>query len=134
MLNTVELKQSPEVKRVVNAAFPLYRKAKAWLSVFPEGGVNVNSYWDGGSRAEYAVVNLATGDRLQLPTSTHPYFDVHGTENSEVVSVDARGNITLKAIPEGFALVAAGTFCGKQATAHVYLHAANFAKLLPSAA
>ena len=73
-----------------------------------------------------------------MPTSTHPYFDVarYGLANkeNEVISVDHVGNIELKILPEGFALVSAGTFCGKPATAHVYLNPANLAKLLPGGA
>ena len=132
----VTLKSAPEVRRVVEAAFPSYRKHKAYISAF-NGGVNINSYWDGGSRDEYAIVELASLQRRSLPTSSHPYFDVarHGSVNAETatVSVDHVGNITLKILPEGFALVAAGTFCGKPATAHIYLNPANMAKYLPAA-
>jgi hypothetical protein len=72
--------------------------------------------------------------RKSLPTRTHPYFDITvrglaNTENADV-EVDHVGNITLRRLPDGFALVAAGTFCGKAATAHVYLNAANLARLL----
>jgi len=134
MYQTIELKSAPEVKAVVLAAFPSYRKQKATLSVF-NGGVNINSYWDGGSRSEYAVVELASLQRKRLPTHSHPYFDVarHGIVNVETqdVAVDRVGNLTLIRLPAGFALVSAGTFCGKPATAHVYLNAGNMAKLLP---
>ena len=132
----IELKSSPEVKRVVTAAFPSYRKHNVGLSVFHP--MNINSYWDGGSRAEFAIVSLATGERKSLPTRTHPYFDVarNGLTNTQdnYVSVDHVGNETLNVLPEGFALVEAGTFCGKQATAHVYLNRDNLAKLLPAQA
>jgi hypothetical protein len=33
-------------------------------------------------------------------------------------------------LPEGFALIEAGTFCGKPATAHIFLNPANITKLL----
>ena len=129
---TITLRSAPEIKRIVEAAFPSYRKHKATLSVF-NGGVNINSYWDGGSRDEYAVVDLATCRRGALPTASHPYFDVarHGIANVEtdVISVDHVGNVTLKVLPEGFALVAAGTFCGKPATAHIYLHSSSYARI-----
>lgn len=133
-MNRIELKTAPEVKQVVLAAFPSYRKHTAFLSVFPQSGTQINSYWDGGSRSEFAVVELATGKVKQLPTRSHPYFDVarygvHGQD--EHISVDYAGNITLKVLPEGFALVEAGTFCGKPATARVLLNPANMAKLLP---
>jgi hypothetical protein len=79
-------------------------------------------------------VELSSLQRKSLPTRTHPYFDVavrglNNTENADI-EVDGVGNVTLKRLPEGFALVAAGTFCGKPATAHVYLNSANMAKLL----
>jgi hypothetical protein len=96
--------------------------------------LSINSYWDGGSRTEFAVVELASLQRKSLPTRTHPYFDVavRGLTNAENadLEVDQVGNVTLKHLPEGFALVAAGTFCGKAATAHVYLNPANMARLL----
>jgi hypothetical protein len=132
-MHTVTLKIAPEVKAVVLAAFPAYRKQNAFLSAFG-GGLSINSYWDGGSRTEFAVVELASLQRKSLPTRTHPYFDITvrglaNTENADV-EVDHVGNITLRKLPEGFALVAAGTFCGKAATAHVYLNPANMARLL----
>jgi len=133
----IELKSAPEVKRLILAAFPSYKKHNAFLSAF-NGGKNINSYWDGGSREEYRIVELSTLQLRPIPTSTHPYFDVarYGLANkeNEVISVDHVGNIELKILPEGFALVAAGTFCGKPATAHVYLNPANLAKLLPGGA
>jgi hypothetical protein len=136
MANRIELKSAPEVKRVVCTAFPSYRKLTAFLSPFHP--MTVNSYWDGGSRDEYAIVELATMQRKSMPTSTHPYFDVArygmSDKENEVISVDHVGNITLKILPEGFALVAAGTFCGKPMTANVYVNPANLAKLLPGGA
>jgi hypothetical protein len=92
-------------------------------------GLNINSYWDGGSKNVYAVVNLNTFQCGTLPSSSHPYFDVlvHGLANqqSDMVSIDHVGNVHLLMLPEGFALVKAGTFCGKPSTAHVYLNPAN---------
>lgn len=133
MIQTVTLKTSPEVKRVILAAFPSYKKHSAFLSVF-NGGHSINSYWDGGSRDEYAIVELATLTRKTLPTRTHPYFEIaaRGLCNQETqdVHVDHVGNVTLKHLPDGFALVSAGTFCGKPATAHVFLNPENMAKLL----
>jgi len=136
MYQSIELRQAPEVKRLVLAAFPSYRKLRASIAAFP-GCVNINSYWDGGSRSEFALVELATMVRKPLPTRTHPFFEVAArgmaNQESEVLKVDHVGNVSLKVLPEGFALVEAGTFCGKPATAHVYLNPANMAKLLPAA-
>jgi hypothetical protein len=130
-MTTFNLKTQPELKRVITAAFPNYRKHNAWLSEFRP--TEINSYWDGGSRDEYAIVDLVTGQRKNLPTSTHPYFDVarYGVQGeNEMVAVSERGNITLKLLPENFALVRSGTFCGKPATAHVFVNAVNMPRLL----
>jgi hypothetical protein len=131
----VELKSTPEVKRVILAAFPDYKKRRAFLSEF-YSGKNINSYWDGGSKSEYAIVELATMTRKPLPSHTHPYFDVaaRGMANQETAAVksDHVGNLELQILPEGFALVEAGYFCGKPATAHVYLNSANLTKMLPA--
>lgn len=130
---TIDLKTAPDVKRVIQAAFPAYKKHRAFVSVF-NGGVNVNSYWDGGSKSEFAVVEIATFRRASLPTSTHPYFDVasKGLTNAQngIVKVDHVGNITLETLPDGFVLVEAGTFCGKAATAHLFVPPANMPKFL----
>lgn len=133
-MDKLALRQYPEVKRVVTVAFPSYRKLHAYVSTFPEHGMNINSYWDGGSKREYALVELATMQRKVLPTSTHPFFEIAerglANQHTTVVETDHVGNITLKMIPEGYALVESGTFCGKPATAHIYINAANFAKAL----
>ena len=132
-MTTIELRTTPDVKRVIQAAFPGYKKQRAFVSVF-RGGVGINSYWDGGSKSEFAVVELATLRRAGLPTSTHPYFDVasKGLTNAQdgVVKVDHVGNVTLETLPDGFVLVEAGTFCGKAATAHIFVPAANMPKFL----
>lgn len=135
-MQTLELREHPEVMRVIRAAFPDYRKRQAFISPFPESGVNVNSYWDGGSRHVYALIHIESGQRKPLPTNTHPYFDIarKGMTNQETPDVltDHVGNVTLKHLPDGIALVRGGTFCGKPATAHVYVPTANLAKYLPA--
>jgi len=129
MMQAIELRSRPDIKRIILAAFPSYRKLRAYLNQFPESGITVNSYWDGGSRDEYAIVHLPSMSRRALPTSTHPYFDLArhglaGAENADLV-VDSRGNATLKHLPAGFALVQAGTSCGKPATASIYMSSEN---------
>lgn len=133
-METVALKNHPEIKAVVKAAFPGYKKHNAWLLVMGPSGKRINSYWDGGSKSEFALVDLATGRRKDLPTHTHPYYDIARAglagQEDQAVAVDERGNVTLKLLPEGIALVQAGWFCGKPATAMVWLNPANMAKLL----
>jgi len=126
------VRQHPEVARVIRAAFPAYRKQK--FSIGPFYPMRVNSEWSGGSRDYFAVVNLVTLERYEV-TVGHCYFDVasHGIKNidTEVVTVDRVGNVTLNVLPEGFALVSCGIFCGKPGTAAVYVNPANLTKFLP---
>ncbi len=133
-MTTIELNKAPELKRLVKAALPSYIKHNAFLSVFSaEHGLNINSYWDGGSRDTFVALDLTTMRTKALPTSSHPYFDVaaKGIEgDNNMVAVDSRGNITLKQLPVNVAIIKAGTFCGKQATAHIYLNPENMPNLL----
>lgn len=136
MYQTVLLKQHPELRRVILAAFPNYRKLKASISTFRP--MSINSYWDGGSRDEYAVVDIAARQSVAYPSAGHPYFDVAGRGIADVedphIAVDHVGNVTLKHLPLNYALVKAGTFCGKPSTACVYVNDANLIGMLPEAA
>ena len=134
MYQKIDLKSYPDLKAVIQAAFPDYRKKQVYVSPFQEPGISVNSYWESGSRSEFAVVHLPTLQRKQLPTKTHPFFDVasagvRSVENQDL-AVDHRGNATLKRLPPDFVLVAAGTDSGKPATAHVYVNLDNMPMLL----
>ena len=127
----IELKTAPELKRLLSAIG--YKKHKCYVSVFPTSGMDINSYWDGGSRDEYTLVDLVSGRPRSMPSSTHPYFDIARkgiVGENEVLSVSDRGNITLKILPENFALIRTGTFCGKAATAHIFVPLANMPRLL----
>lgn len=128
MFESIALQTAPEVKQVIRAAFPQYKKRIAYLSAF--NGVNINSYWDGGSKSSFVLVELATMRVKPLPTSSHPYFDLHAASGQTPDVTIERGVVTLNRLPEGIALVEAGTFCGKPSTAHVYLNPANLTKLL----
>jgi hypothetical protein len=133
-MTELDLKAAPDVKRVVLAALPGYRKYNAYLKVFPSCGVGINSYWDGRSKEEFAVVDMATGRTKLLPSASHPYYDIArqgmaGAKNA-IVAVDHVRNVTLNVLPEGYALVRAGTFCGKPAMAYVVVPAVNMARLL----
>ena len=132
MIERIELSQHPEVKAVILTAFPSYRKKSAYIREFYP--TQVNSYWNNGSRNEFAIVHLASLQRKPLPTSTHPFFDIQriGLDNKHNTDLetDHVGNVTLKHLPSGFALVSAGTACGKPATACVLVPAENLTKML----
>ena len=130
----VPLATAPELRAVVKAAFPRYNKRQVFVGEFTS--MRINSYWDGGSRDVYALVELATMRTHALPTASHPYFDVErgggANRTGDMATVDAKGNITLTTLPEGFALVSAGTFMGKPATAFIYVPKENLTKFLPA--
>lgn len=138
MWTEIDVRKDRSIKAIVVAAFPGYRKHKAYVQVFGDRGKSINSYWDGGSRDEYAIVRLSDLARMPMPTVGHPYFEVKargvGTGEDEYVTVDHVGNVTLKRLPAGFVLVQAGTFCGKASTAHVYANVADMPRLLPAGA
>lgn len=121
-MEKINLKENARVKEIIKAGFPQYAKLTAFIAVFPESGININSYWSGGSRDEFCIVHLPTLTRKLLPTSTHPYFDMKSVEGSTPDVVAKGGSLTLIRLPVEFALVCAGTFDGRPATARVYLN------------
>jgi hypothetical protein len=117
-MHTIELKTAPELARIVRAADGAYRKTKARLVINPTCTL-YGTYWDGGSRTTYTAVNLATMRAASAEQFAPPQFG--GPAAAPTVD-----------IPEGIAIVATGVFCGKPATASVYINPANAARLLPA--
>lgn len=115
-MQTVNLKQHPEILRAIRAADPTYRKAKAFLFV-RESVTLSNTYWDGGSRSTYTAVDLATGRNKGAPQYAPPQFG--GPRQAPEVE-----------LPADVVIVETGIFCGKTATATVYVNPANMARLL----
>jgi len=122
---------------LILAAFPSYRKRTAYIAPFG-ASQSINSYWDGGSKAEYAIVEIATLRESPLPSSTHPAYEIanRGLANTqdEYVTIDRAGNVRLKSIPAGFVLITAGTSCGKPATAILHFGADDLALALGAGA
>ncbi len=112
----VELKQHPEIARVVRAVAPGYKKHKAFFSVSESVSIS-NTFWDGGSRSTYTAVRLSDGFSLGAPQYAPAAFG--GPREAPTA-----------AIPQGVAIVETGVFCGKTATAHVHICPADAAKLL----
>ena len=139
MSQIITLKTAPELKALLKRALPGYKKHNVFLSEFStQHGVNINSYWDGGSKDEFVLFDMEHQTVRPLPTSTHPFFDVAGrgmaNQEDNNVAVDHVGNIRLKHLPENWALIQHGWFCGKTATAHIYLNGANMTKFLTAGA
>lgn len=119
MSQRIKLSESPEIARIVRAADPSYRKHEA--AVYISDTVRLSgTYWDGGSRSTYHAVNLATRKVSAAPQYDPPQFG--GPPVDPVVP-----------LPAGASIVRTGTFCGKPATAAVYLNPADVSHLLPGA-
>lgn len=119
-IDTIPLKSAPELKRVVLAADPSYKKHNAFFSVHASVELT-GTYWDGGSRDTYTAVDIATGRNQGAPQYAPPQFG--GPRVAPKVD-----------IPDGIAIVRTGIFCGKTAVAHVYVNANTATKFLPKTA
>lgn len=115
----IKLADYPEIRDIILAAFPHYRKKTASIETRERVSIH-GTYWDGGSRNEYAAVNLVTLRSQGAPAENPVQFGGAGTK--------------VATLPENVAIVEAGTFCGKQASARVFVRAENMAKLLPAVA
>ena len=104
----------PDLASIVRKAFVGYKRRKVLLhSATTVCLMDLN--WSGGTRSEYASVNLATGTVQTIGDSiTHPD---HNTWEGRSVP-----------IPQGFAIVRGGHFCGKASTLSIYLRPEDFAK------
>lgn len=105
---TVNLKDHPQLKKLVLQAFPGYRKAKAFIHRTTSVRMD-DTYWDGGSISHYAFVGIQTGSVFPTPGYAPPQFG--GPKVTPDIPVAA-----------GVLCVSTGTFCGKPATAAVYVN------------
>lgn len=71
--------------------------------------MDMASYWDGGTRDVYHIVDLKTRRVARLP-SNHPMFE------------PGRPYTLARPLPENLIVIQTGVFCGKTATAHIYVH------------
>lgn len=73
------------------------------------------SYWDGGSRTDYTVVDIATGKSIDLP-GINPL-----RERDERQAV----------IPRGYAVIEHSVFCGKHQPPQIWTHPGDLTPALP---
>lgn len=114
----VNLKDYPEVKRLILAADSSYRKHQATVVVVDRVPLQ-GTYWSDGNRSTYNAVDMLTGRSAGAPQYDPPQFG--GPRETPVVT-----------IPENVAIVETGTSRGETARAYVYVRAANVTKLLPN--
>ena len=106
------------VRHVINATFPEYRKQK--VAIDCNGSVTFHDLnWSGGSRTEYrsATLDGRSGNSMANYNAMAPWRN------------PAEGQTIL--IPPGCCIVSAGFFCGKPATAVIYINRVDMPQLLP---
>jgi hypothetical protein len=118
-MQVITLKSAPELTRVIRCAAADYRKHKAFVHIRDSVELS-GTYWDGGSRSTYTAVNLATGKASTAEQYAPPQFG------------GPRAPLNV-AIPPGVAIVETGYFCGKPATASVYINPVDATPMLPAA-
>lgn len=71
MTNKIESPMTPQAKRLSGSHkrnFVLYVDDRA------DCPINTASYWDGGSKTSYSVLNMVTGATGYCPTGSYPTF------------------------------------------------------------
>ncbi len=106
---------APEVQEIARAAFPDYTGRKFSVAAF-QGPMNLASYWDGGSRTYYAVVDLNTKKSVEIPQSG-TMFD--------------KQTYRMTTLPFNLAVVAHSIFMGKDGGITIYVNPDNLTKMLP---
>ena len=106
-----------ETKQVKGLAKLLgYRKKTAILNVTDTVTIT-GTYWSGGSRSTWHLVDLANGGvTTAAPRLEHP---VDNTVEGKTIE-----------IPEGYAIVSTGVFRGKPGGMFIYVRPENATKLL----
>lgn len=101
----------PQIKKLVNAAFPSYRRKK--VVVIPATSVTLQQLaWDGGTRNEYRMTNLEG--------KIMPFHQIEGQQEPLFEGVNI--------------IVQSGTFMGKPALCHIYVNPTDGPVLLPDVA
>jgi hypothetical protein len=110
-METVTLKDRPDLLKIIKAVDPKFRKHRAFLHVRNEVSMH-GTFWDEGSRSSYFLVNTATGSVTAMPHHAPPQFG------------GPRETPTYKLAP-GQAMVEMGVFCGRPTTPGIYLPTAE---------
>lgn len=113
MIKETYYSDAPEIRDIAAKAFPGYSGKKFRVETF-NGPMELRSYWDGGSRDYYVIVNMKNGRAKAVP------------ENG------AHGNIfRISKLPDSFAIVKHTTFSGKDMGITIYVNPENMSKMLP---
>ncbi len=118
-----KLSDHPELRKLFKRTFPEY-KGRKWRVQEQTRPIQINSYWQDGSRDYFRFVRLSDLEVLPVPDS-HPAF------NAQLPGADYVGNATYEARP-GFALVKHSYFCGRDSGLTVYFHPQDAVRLIPA--
>jgi len=106
----------PLAKKLAHASFPDYNGRKFKVRIVPEGtDIDITSYWDGGSRDYFAVVNLVTMRSVPVPQNGDP-----NTKRLHPIKIH-----------ENMCVVEHAIFMGKDAGLTFIISEKNAAQLLP---
>jgi hypothetical protein len=108
----------PMIQDIARATFPEYKGHKFQLAI-TDRPMNLASYWEGGSRSYYKVVNLATM-QASAAVPAQSAFD------KPIAGIEA------VPIPEGGAIVEHCIFCGKDMGLRIHIGPSNAAPMLPA--
>lgn len=107
MLDPIKVKAKSPAGMLMKLAFPDYngRKFKVYAK---NGKMNLNSYWDGGSRNYFKILRLEDGSLMDVPQNG-TIFDKMNFSNTSYPAV-------------GYAVVEHTIFCGKDLGLRLYVH------------
>ena len=109
-MDTIYCSNDPHAEQIVRAAYPGATGRKIKIEA-ARGALNLSSYWSGGSRDYFVVINLATMRQATIPQNGSG-FDGETFRVSE--------------LPEGFAVIKHTIFQGKDLGFTIILNPANF--------
>jgi len=108
-------------KQIKPAFLPIpYRKRSVFVYAYDtdeDFQQSINSYWDGGSKSYYTMLETANPGR-NIPLTTDPTTNFPKFTDRSV------------RVPLGYCILESGVFCGKTATAKIYIHAKDFPSIL----
>ena len=101
----VNLNDDALLKKICKLAYPSYKGRKFEVQ-YNTKKITMHSYWDGGSKTDYVIVNVAKMQVVVVPDN-HPVFGNYP-------------DMTNVPIPDDFVVVAHTIFCGRDMGLTIY--------------
>src|SRR3990167_10052114 len=104
-----------DVLSLINASFPDYKGRK--FRVLPRTGpLQMISYWEGGSRSYFVIIDMVRGRSMEVPQNGTMYDDPTIPSHKDV--------------PPGYVVVEHRIFCGKDLGLRFHVHPKDMPALL----